>query len=206
MQAEQIEQYAQKEKIVTIEEIMVHFHVQKEEQNALRIILHRLCEKKVFHRYENGVYGYNSYNPFAGKNCAPPEYEVVNKIYLGDGTGYVSGGHYLNSIGMTTWCPAKRIIVSNKVKRGQEKYGTFIKCPKTRITEKNRDYLQLLDGIEDAADFPVDCENPDAVLFGLIAGKNVAYLLFLARNYYKNDTVKRVIQIIANQHEVFGGM
>lgn len=201
MDAKQIIEYAKKSEVFTTEDTITNLHINDNEKNALNIFMHRMCEKGEFYRYEPGIYGYMKYNTFAKKKMPPAKTEVVNKVYLKNGEGYVSGGHYLNMVGLSTWCPSKRIIVSNKVKRNAEKYNTIIKKPKTTVTIENMKYLQLLDGIEDLFELPIDNNNPGRIIFKLFKQLDIYYLIYLAQNYYPKKVSNYIIKIIGEVHD-----
>lgn len=201
MDTDKLMQYAEKTEVFLTEDIVKEFGIKEKEKNALNIQMHRMCEKGGLYRYEPGIYGFIRFNAFAKKNMPPSKADVVNKIYLRAGEGYLSGGHYLNMINLSTWCPGKRTVVSNRAKRNIEKYGTIIRKPKTKITLENIEYLQLLDGIEDMFDLPVDNNNPDRVIFELIKKMDICFLLYLAKNYYPKRVIGYIVDVIGREYK-----
>ncbi len=195
----QIIEYAEKQKIFTTESLVIYLGIPETQKNALNVALHRLCDKELLFRYEPGIYGYIKYNAFAKKKIYPTYKEMVDKIYLESENGYVTGGYFLNAIGLTTWCPAKKTIVSNRVKRTTEKENVIIKKPKTIINNQNKSYLQLLDAIEELNNAPIDCENPSTIIFNQIKTKDFMFLVYLAENYYNKKTMDYIVKTVGRE-------
>ncbi len=193
-------EYAKQNVVFTTRDIFIHFPLTQTDENALNIVLHRLCKNNELYRYEPGIYGYMQYNMFAQKRIMPSEQELIDKIYLRSGEGYITDGYYLNRIGISTWCPAKRTIVSNRVRRTTEKYNTIIKKPHTTITKTNEEYLQLLDGIEAIFNRPIDCNDPYKIFYHLIKSKDLAYLIYLAQNYYSKKVGQYIFKTIGSEY------
>ena len=68
----------------------------------------------------------------------PPEIEIMNCFYIDNGEGYITGGSYLNSIGISTWVPAKKEVVTNKYRYKLDILrNTILMKPRIKVTADN---------------------------------------------------------------------
>lgn len=199
---EKIAMYACSHPVFTIKELYRDMKIEQKYANTTRIILTRMCDDDILMRYEQGIYGYKKEGKFIKKHIAPTYEEMIEHVYLKDNNGYITGGGYLLSIGLSTWCPAKMEIASNQVKRTQVKEHVIIRKPKTMITRENKRYLQLLDCIDEIDTAPIDCESASKLLYEQIYKMDVMFLLYLAKHYYKKEVTERILDIIGEEYVI----
>lgn len=198
---ETILNYADKHTVFTIKEITKALCLANEQENGLRIALSRLVSTDELYRYEKGIYGRKRKAKFINKKIAPSIEEMITHVYLDNFTGYTGGGEYALEIGITTWCSAKPVIVSNVVNKTQDKEKYIVRKPKTKITQDNLSYLQLLDCIEELEHIPVDNLQAPQIIYREIRKKDVCKLLFYANNYYKKTVANYIVQLIGENYD-----
>lgn len=193
--------YADKHPVFTIKEITEALQIAKEQENGLRIALSRLVKADELCRYEKGIYGRMKKTAFINKKIAPSIEKMIAHVYLDNCKGYTSGGDYALEIGITTWCAAKPIIVSNAVNKTQNKENYIVRKPKTKITQDNLSYLQLLDCIEELKYIPVDNLQTPRIIYNEVKKRDIYKLLFYANNYYKKTVSNYIIQVIGENYD-----
>lgn len=142
--------------------------------------------------YQKGIYYKAEVTPF-GETVINQEQLIADKYILPD-MGYETGLSLMYQMGLTTQIPNERTIATNAVKnyvRVDKKLGVVVKPPKVKITEKNKDYLQILDVLELIDKAPVDEQQPYTVIAEQIKKRNLQYgeLLAFANNYYTRKTI-----------------
>ena len=142
--------------------------------------------------YKKGVYYRTAATPF-GEIGINKEQLIADKYLLPD-IGYETGLTILYKIGLTSQMPRERILATNVAKgcmRTDRKLDVIIRPPKTIITAKNKDYLQVLDMLELVEKAPIDEKHPFEVLADYIQKKELQYiiLLALADRYYNYRTL-----------------
>ncbi|MDD6483428.1 MAG: hypothetical protein PUF72_02485 [Clostridiales bacterium] len=142
--------------------------------------------------YKKGIYYKAAITPF-GETKINKEQLIADKYILPD-RGYETGLSLMYKIGLTTQIPNERTIATNAAKdcaRADKRLGVIIKPPKVKITEKNKDYLQILDALELIDKAPVDERQPYTIIAGQIKKRNLQYekLLAFANNYYGKKTI-----------------
>lgn len=142
--------------------------------------------------YQKGIYYLTAVTPF-GEIKINKEQLIADKYLLPD-NGYETGFSTLHRLGLTSQLPVKRCIATNKASdcaRVDKKLGIIIRPPKTKITRKNKIYLQFLDALDLIDKAPVDAENPYTILAEYINRNGLKYelLLSLADKHYNKNTV-----------------
>lgn len=167
----------------------------KEASAATAVAIKRIIDGNIMpdlRCYQKGIYYRTANTPF-GETGINKELLIADK-YLKPDIGYETGPTILHRLGLTSQMPRERILATNVAKnciRADKKLGVMIRPPKTTITGKNKDYLQLLDVLELLDKSPVDEERPYEILFEYIQKRNLRYqiLLGIADEYYNRNTV-----------------
>ena len=188
MYEEQIMEYVKANEVFTTEELRMKIKITN--RDRLYKDLRKLCDLRLLYHYCKGIYGYEKYSDFWGEYYHNTPEEALAIIYTKDNNGYISGADFFNAIGLSTWCAAKKIITSNKVKRKTEKFNLIIFPPKETITKENLSYLQFLDCLEDISNYAVDSENPEELLKNYVYEKklNVDTLRLMLKEHYRKQT------------------
>ena len=178
------------------EKIAVAYQLSKREASAATAVaVKRVMDKGVIPElrcYKKGVYYRTAATPF-GEIGINKEQLIADKYLLPD-IGYETGLTVLYKIGLTSQMPRERILATNVAKgcmRTDRKLDVIIRPPKTIITAKNKDYLQVLDMLELVEKAPIDEKHPFEVLADYIQKKELQYiiLLALADRYYNYRTL-----------------
>ena len=151
------------------EKIAVAYQLSKREASAATAVaVKRVMDKGVMPElrcYQKGVYYRTAATPF-GEIGINKEQLIADKYLLPD-IGYETGLTVLYKIGLTSQMPRERILATNVAKgcmRTDRKLDVIIRPPKTIITAKNKDYLQVLDMLELVEKAPIDEKHPFEVL------------------------------------------
>ncbi len=200
---EQIILYAKKKRIFTTEQIAIGLNLR--ERDNLNSYLDRLCDREFIYRYDRGIFAIMEEKElFKGYKVKmrPDNKDVINHLYLQDYNGYITGADFINTIGLSTWCPAKYNIASNKVNRKTLKLGAIIEIPKTTVTKDNFKYLQILDCINTIHEYPIDVKNPDELILRFIKDNNldIGILVVMARKFYNKRTFDRLIDYMERRY------
>jgi hypothetical protein len=132
--------------VLTNHEIRDGLHISKNQYAILNTEIKRLCDKDIIRRIGRGVYMV-VWNTKWGK-IVPTEIEITRNFYIGNGEGYISGPSYYNAIGISSLIPNRKEITTNRYNYVLENITNVdIVRPRKTITDDNRLYLQLLDGI-----------------------------------------------------------
>lgn len=178
------------------EKIAVAYQLSKREASvATAVAVKRVMDKGVIPElrcYKKGVYYRTAATPF-GEIGINKEQLIADKYLLPD-IGYETGLTVLYKIGLISQMPRERILATNVAKgcmRTDRKLDVIIRPPKTIITAKNKDYLQVLDMLELVEKAPIDEKHPFEVLADYIQKKELQYiiLLALADRYYNYRTL-----------------
>ena len=178
------------------EKIAVAYQLSKREASAATAVaVKRVMDKGVMPElrcYQKGVYYRTAATPF-GEIGINKEQLIADKYLLPD-IGYETGLTVLYKIGLTSQMPRERILATNVAKgcmRTDRKLDVIIRPPKTIITAKNKDYLQVLDMLELVEKALIDEKHPFEVLADYIQKKELQYiiLLALADRYYNYRTL-----------------
>jgi hypothetical protein len=182
-----------------------HFNIDlRQAKTLVNVNLPRIADTCDLVRYRKGIY-YRSQDTVFGKTKLNSALINRDRYIQRDGivTGYETGAAFFNRIGLTTQIPKYQKYVTNAFKhrgsRTDKKLQVIIKKPKTKITEENYRYLQILDAIENKDKIPIDVENPEKVMRGYIDSKEILLgkLVEYAGKYYNKTTQLRVVRIIA---------
>lgn len=162
-----------------------------------RIIDRKDCPKLRF--YQKGIYYLTASTPF-GEVGIDKEQLIQNK-YLAHDNGYDTGYNAVYDLGLTTQMPAERIIATNQAKeclRFDKNLGVYIRPPRTKITQDNKYYLQMLDVLELLDKAPVDAEEPYTLLVDYVKKRDLRYdkLLSIAKRYYSENTIRELFRFI----------
>ena len=178
------------------EKIAVAYQLSKREASvATAVAVKRVMDKGVIPElrcYKKGVYYRTAATPF-GEIGINKEQLIADKYLLPD-IGYETGLTVLYKIGLISQMPRERILATNVAKgcmRTDRKLDVIIRPPKTIITAKNKDYLQVLDMLELVEKALIDEKHPFEVLADYIQKKELQYiiLLALADRYYNYRTL-----------------
>lgn len=167
---------------------------------TLRTFISRLVNQGLLKRYNQGIF-YKPQKSIFGETPLSKD-KILNKFYLEneeDGVrGYLIGAYYLNAIGAATNIPNKQEIVTNnylfKTPIKNMKNPPKLIKPKTKITEENAPYLQLLDTLAKLESYHVTVENFDEFLLDVIQELDVLKLIGYAKAFYP----KKVLDLIEN--------
>lgn len=162
---------------------------------AAAVAVKRIMDRRLMQNlrcYQKGIYYLTSVTPF-GETGINKQQLIADKYLLPD-IGYETGLTVLHQLGLTSQMPRERVIATNVAKghiRSDKKLGVIIRPPKVRITERNKDYLQVLDALDIIEKAPVDEEHPYKIIADYIQKKSLQYriLLALADQYYNHHTV-----------------
>lgn len=168
---------------------------EKKARAATSVAIKRLIEGKQVENlrcYQKGIYYLCNQTPF-GETGINVNQLIVDKYIDGD-NGFETGLGFLNRIGLTTQMTKQIVISTNEAKycqREDKRLGVKTVPPRTRITEKNKLYLQFLDGLELIGKAPIDAEDTYERLAKYIADKKLDYgrLLGIASKYYTQTTL-----------------
>ena len=160
----------------------------------------RLADKGKLIRIKKGVYGKVKETPF-GK-LIPSSDEMITGFFLCDGNntiGYITGPTLLNAIGLCSWMPKERHIATNHY-RHQLPSGTKIRVhkPIATVNNENVQYFQAIETFTAMEQYPIDIENPDIILRGLLQKNNIdnQRLILYARKYCGQKALLKTIDIV----------
>ena len=150
--------------------------------------------------YRKGIYYKTIVTPF-GEMSIDKEKLIAHK-YLNPNQGYDTGAGLLYRLGLTTQIPNERLIATNAARecvRRDEKLNVSICPPKTKITAENKEYLRMLDALEQMDGAPIDVEEPYQTLSDHIQRLHLQYglLLSLADQYYPQKTIMQLAHTAA---------
>ncbi len=188
MYEKEILEYAKANEVFTTEELQLKLSIAN--RDKMYNDLKKLRDRHLIFRYCKGIYGYEKYSDFWRESYHNAPEEALSILYMRDNNGYISGADFFNAIGLSTWCAAKKIITSNKVKRKTEKANLIIFPPKEKITKDNLRYLQFLDCLENINNYAVDANDPEKLLrdYVLKKGLDVNVLRFILLKHYNKRT------------------
>jgi len=171
-------------------------------ENAKKITnvnMKRLADKGELVRVQKGVYGKAQFTPFG--RLAPSADEMIAGLLLRDGDktiGYVTGPTLLNAIGLCSWIPKERHIATNNYRRQIPASAPIrVHRPVIKVNDENAPYLQAIEAFTAMEQYPIDAENPDEVLRGMLRKHRISNerLILFARRYYGQKTLLRTIDI-----------
>ena len=138
----------------------------KNAKKVTNVNMKRLTNRGDLVHIKKGVYGKIKNTPF-GK-LKPNADDIISKVLLHDGNntiGYIAGPTLLNAVGLCSWMPKERHIVTNRY-RSKIPANTKIRMHKPIVTinDKNAIYFQTLEMFSAVEQYPIDAENPDEIL------------------------------------------
>jgi len=159
----------------------------------------RLADKNKLVRIKKGIYSKVKETPF-GRLIPSPD-EILTGFFLRDGNnaiGYITGPTLLNAIGLCSWIPKERHIATNH-HRHQLPVGTNI-CvhkPIATVNNENVRYFQAIEMFTAMEQYPIDTENPDIILRGLLQKNNIdtERLILYARRHCGHKALLKTIDI-----------
>ncbi len=166
------------------------------------VTLKRLADKGLIERYQKGVY-YRARQTVFGK--ARPSEELIETQLLtrrGDEIiGYETGFSLMNKLGLTTQVPKRREIATNAYRKNIDDRFIIVRKPVITVNAGNFRYLQLLDGIRDLQEAPVDVENPKGLLrnFAEKNNLNTVQALTYARQHYPQKTLLNLVDVLVER-------
>jgi hypothetical protein len=159
----------------------------------------RLFDRDNLARIQKGVYCKVKATPF-GK-LAPSIDEVMSALLLRDGDktmGYIAGPTLLNEIGLCSWTPKERHIVTNSYRRRIPKSAPIrVYKPVITVNNENAPYLQALEALTVMEKYPVDAYDPDEIMRGMLRKNRInnERLIWYARNHFGQKTLLKTIDI-----------
>jgi len=166
----------------------------------------RLADKGKLIRIKKGVYGKVKETSF-GK-LIPSADEMITGFFLREGEnviGYITGPTLLNAIGLCSLIPKERHIATNHY-RHQLPSGAKI-CvhkPIATVNNENVRYFQAIEMFTAMEQYPIDTENPDIILRGLLQKNNInnEKLILYARKYCGHKALLKTIDVALGGIEV----
>jgi hypothetical protein len=163
------------------------------------VTLKRFADKGGLTRIRKGIYGKVKVTPFG--RLTPNADEMISGFLLRDGDnviGYIAGPTLLNAIGLCSWMPKERHIVTNNY-RSRLPAGAPIRVYKPVITvdTENAPYLQAIEAFTAMDKYPVDAERAGDILRGMLRDRHISNerLIWYARKHYRPKTLMKTIDI-----------
>jgi hypothetical protein len=175
-------------------------------KTIVNVNLKRHVDNQNLERFQRGIY-YKAQQTLFGKTKLNPN-SMAFKIYINRNNeiiGYETGPSFLNKIGLTTQNAKNKYFATNVYQTNRckidNKLNVVIRKPPIKVTADNYKYLQLLDAIENRDNIAIDTNYPEKVILNYIKKNNfdLMRLVYLARKYYKNEVLLRVIDIVAGE-------
>jgi len=166
--------------------------------------LKRLADKGELARVKKGIYGKVKLTPFG--RLAPNANEMIAGTLLRDDgktIGYIAGPTLLNAIGLSSWIPKERHIITNNYRRRIPTSATIrVYKPVIQVNDENAPYLQVIEAFTAMEQYPVDAEKPDEILRGMMQKRHInnERLIWYARKHYGQKILLKTIDI------AFGGI
>ncbi|MCL2608254.1 MAG: type IV toxin-antitoxin system AbiEi family antitoxin domain-containing protein [Methanomassiliicoccaceae archaeon] len=177
----------------------------KNARKITNVNIKRLSDKGELVRVQKGVYGNVKVTPF-GK-LTPSTDEVMTALLLRDDDktiGHIAGPTLLNAVGLCTWIPKERHIVTNGFRR-RIPDGTPIRVhkPIIPVNDENVLYLQAIEAFNAMDRYPIDADRPDDILREMLRRNNIdnEKLIWYARKHYGQKTLLRTIDIAIGEIE-----
>lgn len=173
----------------------------KKAAGAAAVACKRIMDGKILPElrcYQKGIYYRTALTPFG--ELGIDREQLIEDKYLKNNNGYETGLIALHRIGLTTQMPNARVLATNKAgdcARMDKKLGVVVRPPKVRITAGNKQYLKILDVLEELDNAPVDAEPPYQLISEYVNKLGLDYekLLALANNYYNRNTVLQLAHV-----------
>ena len=191
----------EKHTVLTNQEIRCNLRINQKQYAIMNTEIKRLCDKDRIRRVGRGVYTI-VWNTRWGK-VVPSEKEIVNNFYMANGEGYMSGPAYYNAIGISTLIPARKEITTNKYNYLLDNLvNTDIIKPRKKITNENRLYLQLLDGIYYLSQNHCDVPEPLDMFVKQLKQLQLdeITLILMAKKIYPKFVLKMVLEVVEVYH------
>ncbi len=197
--AEQVRQYEPGEPILSARLAKAaarHFNCDEKQaaaavSNALKRLIDRGCLTDL-RRYRRGIYYRAIETPF-GESSIKKE-RLTYLRYIEGGNGYETGHMVLHRMGLMSLMPSAEAIATNRAIHGtryDEELNVRLIAPKTEISERNWEFLQVLDVVSMIDEGLMDAEDPLGIIAEHIADRKLDYakLLALANQHYGTRTV-----------------
>jgi len=163
------------------------------------VTMKRLADKGELVRVHKGVYGITRKTTFG--RLTPSMDDMIAGLLLREENktiGFIGGPSLLNAIGLCSWIPKERHLVTNNYRRRLPPDTAIrIKKPVVKVDDDNVSYLQIIEAFNAMGQYPVDAEKPEEILRGIIRNRqlNNEKLIWYARNYYEQVTLLKTIDI-----------
>jgi predicted transcriptional regulator of viral defense system len=178
-------------------------------ENAKKITnvnMKRLADKGKLIRVKKGVYGKVKETSFG--RLIPNADEMITSFFLREGNnaiGYITGPTLLNAIGLCSLIPKERHIATNHYRR-QIPDGAKIRVhkPVATVNNENVRYFQAIEMFTAMEQYPIDTENPDIILRGLLQKNNIdnERLILYARKHCGQKALLKTIDVALGEIEI----
>lgn len=165
---------------------------------ALSVALKRVIDNgKIpeLRRYQKGIY-YRTQDSIFGE-IGIDTGKIIDRKYIMPDKGYETGAGMFHRMGLTTHVPNMRYIATN-LAHGCIKYDKELDVsicpPKTKVTGDNREYLRVLDILNQMDNVPCDADNPYDIIGNYIGCQKLSYekLMAYADRFYNQRTLIRL--------------
>ena len=183
--------------------LAAHFNIEIGHAKTLvNVNLPRIADNCDLLRYQKGIY-YRAKNTPFGKTKLNPALINRDRYIQKDGVviGYETGASFLNQMGLTTQIPKYKKYATNAFTqygiKENKKLMVIIQKPRTRITEDNYLYLQILDAIANKDKVAFDVHQPEKIFLDYINARKLDFIKLIgyARKYYNKETQARISEI-----------
>jgi hypothetical protein len=181
----------------------VHFGLLKNEVRlGINLALKRLTGEEIL-RLSKGVYYRPKRNIFGLVPISLTERVYHEYVETDEGIiGYITGLTLCQKLGFTTQIPRYKYFATNAID-GRDKLiedaGVILRPTKTKVSEENYRYLQILDVIDNKDGAPFEVEDVDGKLAKTIKRFELDYarLIGYAKMYYAQKVIAALINIAA---------
>ncbi len=196
MYQKQIVEYAKNNTVFFISEIQEYLKISMAQRAVFNTELCRIEKKGQLKRLAHGLYAVPKQSLFGV--VLPNEHVIAKHVYIDNGNGYITGPSFLNQIGLSTWIPQKTYLKSNNAKRNIGLKTFSVSNPCTHISEDNKQYLQLLDGLADLQKYATDNPRINEIVCEYIEKSDLdtTKLLLMAHKFFNCTVQNRLYEIM----------
>ncbi len=202
MYQEQINEYMATHPVFFIDEIQNFLTIPNTKKPTFNTELSRIEKKGGVKRLAHGIYVVPQQSCFG--TSFPNEHIIARHVYIEKGDGYLTGPSFLNQIGVSTWLPQKTYLKVNNAKKDIGLKSFHIDASRVRISEDNKRYLQLLDGIADLQKYATDSKNINGMFYEHIRKTelNTTKLLLIGHKHYSRPVQEKLYEILEGYYEI----
>jgi len=191
------------------QQLVLEYQLDEKKAGAMAsAIIKRLKDKAVIPElrfFQKGIY-YRTWTCILGELPIRKRKLAYDKYVAGD-NGYETGHSFLHRMGLSTQMPARIQYASNNSKpyiTEDKTLRVLVGPPKTKITQANKRYLQILDILEIYHKAPINVENPYGIILDFIKQEKLDYkiLLKLAHEFYNQRVVFLLVKILIEGEKV----